>query len=303
MGETVRIAQVRIDHADKVLFGPDGPPVTKADLARYCADIAVAMLPHTRGRPISMERFPHGIDGESFFEKRAPAYFPDFVHRVRVDVETEHRSQDQVAIDNTQTLVYLADQACLTPHTWLSTAADLERPDQLIVDLDPTVPGLEAVRRATTMVGQLCAELGLTAFVKTTGSRGYHVMIPLRPDHDFDVVRDFAHRFAEVLVARDRDLLTTAARKAKRGDRVYLDVARNAYAQTAVPPFAVRARPGAPVSMPITWDEVDTVAPQEFTIASAARRLKTHGDPWAGIARHRQGLSRAMERLERLSGT
>lgn len=293
---SVTIAGVGISKPQKVLFpATDTPEVTKGDLARYYAGIAANMLPHVRGRPISMQRFPDGIEGLSFYEKRVPQHFPDFV--ATVQVQTADGPQRQVMIEDKATLVYLAQQACLTPHTWLSTAADLDHPDQLIFDLDPTVPGLGAVRRATVMVGEVLDDLGLRTFLKTTGSRGYHVVVPLRPEADFETVRAFARTVAEVLVGRAPDLLTLQARKKKRGDRVLVDVQRNGYGQTAVPPYAVRARPGAPVAVPIRWDELSRIEPAGHTIRTINRRLAQIQDPWRAYSEHRQDLTRARERL------
>src|SRR5699024_7206508 len=211
-------AGVQISRPDKVLFDGDGKDITKADVAQYYADVAEVMLHHPAGRPITLPRFADGIASQRFYEKKVPEHFPHFV--ATTTVETSDGSQQQVVVDSAATLVYLADQACLTPHTWLSTAEDLRRPDQLIIDLDPTVPGTRAVRRATIMVGDLLEELRLPAYLKTTGSRGYHVVVPLRREADFDEVHRFARQMAEVLVARDENLLTIEARQDKRGDRV-----------------------------------------------------------------------------------
>src|SRR5699024_4049710 len=290
MSTAYSIAGVRVSKPEKVLFGTE-EEITKADLAQYYAGVAEVMLPYLRGRPITMQRFPDGIGSQGFYEKRVPEHFPDFVGTATV--ETADGSQQQVVVESAATLVYLADQACLTPHTWLSTAEDLRRPDQLIVDLDPTVPGTRAVRRATIMVGDLLEELRLPAYLKTTGSRGYHVVVPLRREADFDEVHRFARQMAEVLVARDENLLTLEARKKKRGDRVLVDIARNAYAQTAAPPYAVRARPHAPVATPITWNELSRTKPDRYTIDSVRRRLAQRPDPWKDMARHRCGLTRA----------
>ncbi|HEY0948629.1 non-homologous end-joining DNA ligase [Nocardioides sp.] len=291
------VAGVEITKPDKVLFpdGPGGRPVTKLGLATYYADVAEVMLPHLRGRPVNMQRFPDGIGGPSFFEKRVPGHFPDWVHTVEVD--TADGPQRQVVMDDARSLVYLAQQACITPHTWLSTAADLDHPDQLVFDLDPSDEDLVKVRRATRLVRELLDDLGLTCYLKTTGSRGYHVMVPLRPGEDFDAVRGFARAVAERLVERAPDLLTLAARKADRGDRVLVDIMRNGYGQTAVPAYAVRARAGAPVSTPLEWDELSRVRPDRFTIASVRRRLARRADPWADVRRRAQGLAKARRRL------
>jgi bifunctional non-homologous end joining protein LigD len=214
-----------------------------------------------------------------------------------VEVHTEDGAQEQVVVDDRRSLVYLAQQACLTPHTWLCTRKELEKPDQLVFDLDPSDDSLAKVRRATRLVGELLDELGLTSYLKTTGSRGYHVLVPLRPALGFDEVRDFARGCAERLVERAPDLLTVEQRKAKRGDRVYVDIGRNAYGQTAVPAYAVRARPGAPVSTPITWDELSRVRPAQFTITSVRRRLARRDCPWSDLRRHAQTLTKARKRL------
>ena len=292
-------AGVEISKPGKELFPESeaGPAVTKLDLARYYESVATVMLPHVKDRPVNMQRFPNGIAGSAFYEKKAPSHFPDFVRRVEVD--TADGSQQQVVVADARTLVYLAQQACITPHTWLSRADGLERPDQLVFDLDPTVPGLPAVRRATRLVGELLDDLGLTSVLKTTGSRGYHVLVPLRRTESFDDVRTFARKVAQVLVDREPDLLTLEARKDKRGDRVLVDVQRNAYGQTAIPPYAVRARPGAPVATPITWDELSRVKPDQHTVHTIARRLSRGGDRWAELPAP-QSLGRARERLGRL---
>jgi bifunctional non-homologous end joining protein LigD len=294
---TVEVAGVEISKPDKVLFpeGPGNKAVTKLDLARYYDAIADVMLPHLRGRPVNMQRFPDGIDAMAFYEKKVPSHFPGWVHSV--EVHTVDGTQRQVVLDDRRSLVYLAQQACITPHTWLSTSKGLEKPDQLIFDLDPSDDDLAKVRRATRLVGELLDGLGLTTYLKTTGSRGYHVLVPLRPSLAFDEVRDFARRCGEVLVENAPDLLTLEQRKAKRGDRVYVDIGRNAYGQTAVPAYAVRAREGAPVSTPISWDELSRVKPSQFTVTSVRRRLARRDCPWADLRRQAQGLARARKNL------
>jgi bifunctional non-homologous end joining protein LigD len=294
-----QVAGVEITKPDKVLFpaSDEGSEFTKLDLARYYESVADAMLPHLAGRPVNMQRFPDGIAGPSFYEKKVPGHFPDFIRTV--EVATSEGRQRQVVVHDVRSLVYLAQQACVTPHTWLCRADDLDQPDHLVFDLDPTVPGLPAVRRATRLVGELLDDLGLESVLKTTGSRGYHVLVPLRRTAGFDDVRAFARQAAQVLVDREPGLLTLEARKAKRGDRVLVDVQRNGYGQTAVPPYAVRARPGAPVSMPITWPELARVEPAQHTVRTVARRLARGGDRWANLP-PAQALGRARERLTRL---
>jgi bifunctional non-homologous end joining protein LigD len=293
MSEQLEISGAVVPRPEKVMFPADG--LNKADLARYYAAVAPTMLPHLAGRPINMQRFPDGITGSGFYEKKVPEHFPDWVHAATVD--TGNGRQDQVVVDDERTLVYLAGQACITPHVWLSTADHLDIPDQLVFDLDPSRENLADVRRATRLLGALLDDLGLTTFVKTTGSRGYHVHVPLRPSEPFDDVREFARSVARRLVDGHPELFTIEQRKAKRGDRVYVDVMRNGYGQTAVPPYAVRARAGAPVSTPIEWDELSRVAPDQHTMSSVPRRLGQRTDPWEDIRRHAQELGSARQRL------
>jgi len=291
MTSTAELAGVEIPRPDKQMF----PGTSKQDVARYYADVAAVMLPHLSGRPVNMQRFPDGVDGQSFYEKRVPEHFPDWVERVRV--RTRDGSQEQVVVNDERTLVYLAAQACLTPHAWLSRSDHLDTPDQMVFDLDPSGDDLTAVRRATRLTGDALADLGLTSFVKTTGSRGYHVVVPLEPADDFDAVRSFARAVADLLESTDPDLFTTAQRKQKREERVYVDVMRNAYGQTAVPPYALRARENAPVATPIEWDELSRVTPDRYTISSLKRRLSQRADPWQDLARHAQRLDQARRRL------
>lgn len=298
------VAQIDISHPDKVLF-PDsdsrnetGEGLTKADLAEYYASVAPVMLPHLTDRPISMQRFPDGIDEGGFYEKKVPSHFPDWLDTA--EVETADGRQAQVTVNNARTLVYLANQGCITPHTWLSRARALDRPDQLVFDLDPSIDDLAMLRQATTMTGELLDAIGLTSYLKSSGSRGYHVVVPLRPQATFDETRAFALEVAEHLAKQEPDLLTVEQRKSNRGDRVYIDIMRNAYAQTIVPPYAVRARPGGPVSAPMEWYELSRVAPDEYTITNLRRRLSTRGDPWNGIRRRAHGLTKASEKLARL---
>ena len=299
MSDAPDVAGVAISKPDKELFqrSGDAAAVTKLELARYYEAVAEVMVPHVKGRPVNMQRFPDGIGKSSFYEKKVPSHFPEFIHTTEVD--TSDGPQRQVVVNDARSLVYLAQQACITPHTWLCREDALDRPDQLVIDLDPSVPDLRQVRRATRLVGELLDDLGLTTVLKTTGSRGYHVVVPLRRSESFDDVREFARDAAQVLVDREPDLLTLEARKAKRGDRVLVDVQRNGYGQTAVPPYAVRARSGAPVATPITWDELDRVEPDQYTIRTIVGRLSRGGDRWAELPRG-QSLGKPRQKLARL---
>jgi bifunctional non-homologous end joining protein LigD len=288
---------VHIPRPDKVLFPDDG--ITKGDLADYYERIAEHMLPHVRGRPVHMQRFPDGIDGQEIQQKQVPAYFPAFVRRVEVK-RKGGGTLTHAVIDNAETIVYLAGQACITPHTWLARADRLDNPDQLIFDLDPPGADLGPVRAAAKALKSLLEELGLAAYLKTTGSRGFHVLAPLDRDAGFDEVRAFAQQVAELLVGREPGRFTIEQRKDKRRGRLYLDTARNAYAQTAVAPYAVRALPGAPVACPIDWSELNRVEPRSFTLRTTPRRVARKRDPWAGIWSNARSLREPSHRLEQL---
>lgn len=288
MTGSVDVAGVEVPRAEKIIYPED--QLTKQDVATYYAEMAPVMLPHLRRRPISMQRFPDGIDKQGFFEKRRPAHFPDWVDTIRVD--TEHGAQDQVSVDSPEALIYLAGQGCLIPHTWLSRADDLDKPDQMIFDLDPTTADLAPVRRAARMIRGLLDELQLESVLKTSGSRGYHVTVPLQLERDYDAVRSVARGIAQLVSDQDPDRFTIEMRKDKRGDRVFIDWLRNGYGQTVVPPYSLRARPGAPVATPIEWDELSRVEPDQFDHASVRRRLAQRDDPWKDFEQWGQRLGR-----------
>jgi bifunctional non-homologous end joining protein LigD len=293
MAKQQEVAGVPITRPDKIMY--PGAGISKADIANYYADVAQQMVPHMTDRPISMQRWPNGVGGFNFFEKKVPEHFPSWISTTRVD--TANGRQDQVVVCDRASLVYLADQACLTPHIWLSTTATLNCPDQMIFDLDPSADDLSAIRRATRLVGRTLDELGLTSFIKTSGSRGYHVVVPLRPTTPFDTVRQFAEKLAAMLAADHPDLVTAEQRKDQRGDRVFVDVLRNSYAQTVVPPYALRGRAGAPVATPIDWDELSRVEPDHYDLNSVRNRLSQRACPWRDIQRHAQNLGSAASAL------
>jgi bifunctional non-homologous end joining protein LigD len=288
---------VEISSPDKLLFPADG--LTKSDIAHYYDAVSEWMLPHVRNRPLSLMRFPDGIEAEGFFQKNTPKHYPDWIRRV----EAEKRGGTVVhaVVCDADTLVYLVGQNTITPHVWLSRADRIRQPDRIVFDLDPA-PGADfkAVRRAARQTGDLLREIGLEPFAQVTGSKGIHVWTPLRRRWGFDEVRDFAREAAGVLAERHPDALTVEMRKAKREGRILVDVARNAYAQTAVPPYAVRPRPGAPVATPIEWDELSDskLRPDRWTVKNVLRRLAAKGDPWEDIQSYAGGLSGPRRKLD-----
>ena len=288
---------VQLSHLDKVFFPDDR--ITKGDLVNYYREMAPHILGYLRDRPLVLDRYPDGITGQRIVQKNAGKHFPDWVRRT--EVGKQGGAVCQVIADRPDTLVYLANQGTVEFHIFLSRVTALDMPDQLVFDLDPPSDDrFDDVRRhALHLRGLLEDELGLTTYVKTTGGKGLHVHVPLRPEEDFDAVRGFARDVAVLLAGRYPDELTVEQRKEQRGDRLYLDIMRNAYAQTVVAPYTVRARPGATVATPLEWDEVADarLRPQQFTIRSIAARLERSGDPWRTMARHRRGLAAARRRL------
>ncbi|ROO31859.1 non-homologous end-joining DNA ligase [Salinisphaera orenii] len=289
--------RIQIDNADKTFFPEAG--YSKGDLADYYRRIAPTMLPHLKDRPLTLHRFPDGIDGVNFIQKSVADHYPDWIERVTVDKE-DGRITHALAND-ADALVWLVDQAAIAFHVWLSRHDRPHHPDRLIFDLDPADDDFALVVDAARAVRERLAALDLSAFVMTTGSSGLHVVVPLDRSADFDAVRDFAERVAERLADARPDDFTTAHRKAKRGGRLYLDIRRNAYAQTGIAPYSVRAKPGAPIATPLDWDELGDakLGPRRFHIGNIFRRLAQRDCPWADIDRHRQSLADAADRLER----
>jgi bifunctional non-homologous end joining protein LigD len=292
--------RVKITHPDKVLFPDDG--ITKADLADYYQTVAALMLPLVSGRPVTMQRFPNGIGRGGFLQKQVGEYFPDWIERVtapnrRTRNATTRDEVTYMLCRTSEDLVYLANQACITPHVWLSRTPDIYHPDQLVFDLDPASTDPRALRLAASSLHGLLDELGLPSFLKSSGSRGLHVVVPLVPTDETDEVKAFSIAVAEALAARHPDDLTTEARIKNRDGRLFLDIGRNGYAQTMASPYAVRPLPGAPVSVPLHWSELDEFDPRRHTLRNIAERL-SQPDPWAGIGKAAAPLDQARARLD-----
>jgi bifunctional non-homologous end joining protein LigD len=283
-------APPEISHPDKVLFPATG--LTKRDLASHYERVAGAMLPYVRDRPLALQAFPGGIDKHGFFMKAVPDYFPDWIERVTVP--KKGGTVTHALANSAATLVYLAGQNVVTLHTWLSRADHPHKPDRLIVDFDPsrTQGGFADVRAAARDAGDRLRDAGLVPYAMVTGSRGIHVVCPIRRGPSFTAVHAFTRGLAEDMVERNPGKLTLEWHKAERGDRIYVDVNRIAYAQHAVAPYAVRSREKAPVAMPIHWDELSdrSLKPDRWTVKNAGARLESEGDPWKGMMRRARKL-------------
>ncbi|MFL6250752.1 MAG: non-homologous end-joining DNA ligase [Actinomycetes bacterium] len=295
--------RVQVSNPDKVLFPDDG--VTKGDLVAYYRTVAPRMLPLVSGRPVTMQRFPDGIGRGGFLQKQIGRHFPDWFERVTAPNRRTRQGtvRDEVTYPicrHPDDLAYLANQGCITPHVWLSRTPDIHHPDQMVFDLDPASEDLRVLRLAAASLRGLLEELGLAPFLKSSGSRGLHVVVPLIPAADTDTVKVFSVAVAEALAARHPDDFTTEGRIANRHGRLYLDIGRNGYAQTMAAPYAVRALPGAPVSVPLDWSELDDFVPGRHTLATIAERL-ARPDPWAGLEQAATRLDQAGARLSGLS--
>jgi bifunctional non-homologous end joining protein LigD len=293
--------EIEISNRQKVFFPESG--ITKGDLIDYYHTVAEVMLPHIKRYPVSMQRFPDGLEGEGFFNKDAPDYFPEWIETVEFP-KREGGSFEAPIVDSTAALLYLADQAVVTFHPYLSRAEHLEHPDKMIYDLDPPegTTDYAAVRQAALDLHHILSELDLVSFVQTTGSEGFHVVVPLDRKQDFDAVREFATQIARVLVKRHDEKYTLEQRKKKREGRIFLDMLRNAYGATSVAPYSVRARAGAPVATPISWDELrEGASPRDWTLKSIPRRLGLIEDPWSGIMRHAQSTQNRILKVQELS--
>jgi bifunctional non-homologous end joining protein LigD len=293
--------EVKITHPRKILFPDDG--VTKQELVDYYWRAATWMLPHVRGRPVAMERYPDGIDKPGFFQKEASPYFPDWIRAATV--KKEGGVVRHVVCDDAATLVYLANQACVTPHVWLSRVDRLTYPDQMVFDLDPSGGSFDMVKSTAESLKVVLDDVGLPSFVKTTGSRGLHVAVPLKRTEQFDTVRDFARELAALVVRQAPRQRTLELLKSKRRGRVFVDTNRNAYAQTMAPAYAVRARRGAPVSFPIDWRELRNgdLRPDGMTIRNVFERLEKVGDLWHDFWRRSVSLKKPRAKFEALDAT
>jgi bifunctional non-homologous end joining protein LigD len=287
-----------ITHPEKVLFPDEG--ITKGELASYYDAIAPIMLPHICRRPVTMERYPAGIDEQGFFQKDVSRGFPEWLERVEVPKKggTVHHP---LACDR-RSLVWLANQNSITPHIWTSRTPNLDQPDICVFDLDPSKDDPHVLRTAALGLRDLLNELGLPSWVKTSGSKGFHIAVPLDGKAGFGDVSWFAHAVATMLVERDRQHLTQELSKADRGGRILVDTGRNGYSATFAAPYAVRAKPGAPVSAPCRWEELERgeIGPRTLTLRTMAARITEVGDLWSDMRRRRRSLRRPMEQLRRM---
>lgn len=290
MADTIKVGSctIALTHTDKLFFPKS--KISKGDVIAYYSHVAPYMISHVKNHPLTMQRFPEGITGESFYQKNISAYFPQWIKRV--NIPTSQKEKVEYVIGNTPAIyVYLANQGCLTMHAWLSRYDKLYYPDRMIFDLDPSVHNFNAIRNAALLIKEIFDALKIPCFAMTTGSKGMHVMVPLKRVHTFDQVGAFAHAIAQKMLQERPKQFTLEIRKEKRAGKIFIDTLRNRYSATSVVPYSVRAYEKAPVAAPVWWPEVSdsSLTSQKFTIHTILQRLATEGDPWHNV--HDQAIS------------
>jgi bifunctional non-homologous end joining protein LigD len=287
-----------ITHPEKVLFPDDG--ITKGDLAAYYEALAPVILPHLRGRPVTMERYPAGIGAKGFWQKDVSKGFPPWLERV--EVPKKDGSVHHPVITDTRSLLWVTNQNTITQHVWTSRLPRLDHPDICVFDLDPSRDDVDEVRAAARGLRDLLTELGLPSWIKTSGSKGFHIVVPLDGKSPMGAVARFAHMVGTLFVSLAADRLTQEFSKADRGGRIYVDTGRNGYSATFAAAYTVRARRGAPVSAPCTWDEIERGEVQSgtFTLRNMPDRIAKVGDLWGDMRRRGRSLKGPIEKLRRL---
>ena len=289
-----------ITHPEKVLFPEDG--ITKGDLAAYYEAVAPVLLPHIRNRPVTMERYPAGIGRKGFWQKSVEKGFPEWLQRV--DAPKKDGVVHHPLITDVASLLWVVNQNTITPHVWTSRAPDLRHPDIMVFDLDPPDERKpEILRAAAVALRDLLKELGLPSWIKTTGSKGFHICVPLDGKTEMGKAAGFAHRVGRLLVERYPKELTLEFYKHDRAGRILVDTGRNDYSATFAAAYAVRPKKGAPVSAPCTWDEAITgaVGPRSLTLTNVPARVATIGDVWADMRRRTRSLTPAIAKLRKLT--
>jgi bifunctional non-homologous end joining protein LigD len=292
---------IALSNVDRVMFPADG--ITKGELLAYYRDVAELMVPELRGRPLSVVRYTKGIDRGGFFQKHYQRHFPAWLDRVEAGGKTR---VDYPVVDSAAGVVYLANQGSVEFHIWTSRKDALDRPDMLVFDLDPPDGRPEVqfglVRRAAGVLRDLFDRLGLPAFAKVTGSKGLHVVAPLDDAATFDEVGTLATRIGALVCRRHPGELTMEFYKKDRKGRLFVDVMRNAIGATLVAPYSLRGRPGAPVSAPIAWSEVDdpALSADGIRLRDLRTRLDRRGDPWHDLRSRQGSVAGALRALDRL---
>jgi bifunctional non-homologous end joining protein LigD len=287
---------IQLSNLDKIWFPKS--KITKGAIVNYYYQVADYCLDHIKNHPLTMQRFPEGIKGESIYQKNAGSYFPDWIKTVPIGKE-EGGKVHYVIGNNPATLVYLANQGAITIHSWLAQYDKLHTPDRMIFDLDPSKDDFSSIRKAALLIKEIFTDLKIPCFTMTTGSRGMHVYVPLKRVHSFDFVGDFSYEIAKKMMEESPKAFTLEVRKNKRAGKIFIDTLRNRYSATSVMPYSVRPKEKAPVAAPLFWDEVkdSKLTSQKFNIKNILSRLKSDGDPWKDVDKHAVSLKKASQQL------
>jgi len=290
---------VACTNVDRVVFPADG--ITKGDVLAYYRDVADLMVPELHGRPLSVVRYTKGIDQGGFFQKHYQKHFPAWIDHVSAGSKT---LVDYPIVDNAAGVVYMANQGSIEFHIWTSRKDALDRPDMLVFDLDPPDGRFDLVRRTAVLLRQLFDQIGLPAFVKLTGSKGMHVIAPLDDTATFEEVERLGTRIGALLCRRHPDMLTMEFYKKDRKGRLFVDMMRNAIGATLVAPYSLRGQPGAPVSAPIAWSDVEdaALAADGVRLRDLRARLDRRGDPWRDLRARPGSVADAARALDGLAG-
>jgi bifunctional non-homologous end joining protein LigD len=297
----MKVGKYSIDTSnhDKILY-PD-EEISKKDIINYYLKISELMLPHLRGRPLTMKRFPDGIGSKGFYQKKRSDYFPDWIKSSGIS-RKEGENIEMLTAEKKASLVYLANQACLVLHPWLSRTSKPEYPDKMIFDLDPSGGSFKDVKTCAKRIKEFLEnEFDLNVYVMSTGQKGLHVAVPVQKNLKFDKVKNFAGKVAHFMAEKYPDEYTVEIRKNKRGDRIFLDYLRNEYAQTAVSPYSLRAIKGAPVAAPLDWSELDNFDdPAQININNIFERMGQKKDPWNDFFKKSRSLKTPLKKMSGL---
>lgn len=298
--KTIKIGKhtIKCSQLDKIFFPKSG--ITKGDVISYYEDIAPFALPLYKDRPLTMQRSPDGIEGEIFIQKNIPSYFPKWIDYY--DVSIKEDTLRQVLVNQEATLIYLANQACVTFHLGLSKIDKIRYPSYLIFDLDPSVDDIILLKNVVKHIKQLLDDLSVKAFIQTTGSRGFHIYIPLKREATFTASHAFSKKFATYLAQKHPQEISITQSKNKRGGKVFIDYVRNSYGNTAVAPYSIRIKENAPIATPLHWDEMNDkeLTSQSYTLKNIFKRLSKIHNPWAEMSHHQISLKSLQEKLDQL---
>ena len=296
----MKIGKVEVTKKNKLLF--KNPDYSKQDIAKYYQKIWSYMNFYIIGYPVTLERYPNGIDEKGFYQKNASDYFPDWMDKVEVDGREDNKTNYPLCND-LDSLIYLVNQGTITFHTWLSSTHDLDNPDKIIFDLDPPEDDFSLIVESAFDVKKELENLNLRPFVMTTGSKGLHILTPVKPDYNFHQIKEFAKKVAYHITKKNPDKYTTEQRKDNRDGKIFLDILRNARGQTGVCPYSLRPISGAPIATPLSWDELSkkNFNSQKYTMKNIFRRLGQIEDPWKDYKKSSSSITDGVKYLKNLT--